>query len=143
MIRAGHLFPPLPFKENMNMDQTLLKDLNNEFSGFTGTENYYHHWLQEFVYTDGVKEAVTKFEAYWLLDVVFSYQHQPKVNAEKFQIWTITSKDKKAVVEMRTDSDKPVIIRQNIPFTTFPEGQFTMYFIDDGNWKVLLLPSEY
>ncbi|MDP8218970.1 MAG: hypothetical protein P9M03_09620 [Candidatus Theseobacter exili] len=125
------------------MEQTLLKDLNDEFAGFTGTENYYKHWLPDFFFTDGIKTAVTKFAAYWLLDVVFSYQTKPNVSGEKFQIWTITVEDKKATVEMRSDADQPVLIRQQIPFTTFPEGLFKMYYIDDGSYKVLLLPSEY
>ena len=62
---------------------------------------------------------------------------------EKFQIWTIASENKRAAVEMRADDDQDVIIRQEIPYTDFPEGQFKMYFIDDGSCKVLLLPSEY
>ena len=125
------------------MDQAILKDLNNEFSGFIGTEHYYKHWLPGFFFTDGVKSAVDKFSSYWLLDVIFSYQPQSRVAGEKFQIWTITSEDKNAVVEMRADIDRPVIIRQEIPHTTFPEGVLKMFFIDDGSYKVLLLPSEY
>jgi len=125
------------------MEQTILKDLNEQFQGFTGTENYYRHWLPEFVYTDGIKMMAEQFQAYWLLDIPFSYQSQPKVANEKFQIWTITSEGNKAVIEMRPDVDQPAIIRQEIAFTTFPEGVFKMYYIDDGSYKVLLLPSEY
>ena len=125
------------------MEQAVLKDLNNEFADFTGTENYYRHWLQEFVYTDGIRAMAEKYRAYWLIDIPFSYQSKPKVAGEKFQIWTITSENKKAVIEMRADDGQPVIVRQDIPYTTFPEGQFKMYYIDDGTNKVLLLPAEY
>jgi len=120
-----------------------IKNLNDEFSGFIGTENYYRHWLPGFFFTDGIKSAVDKFAAYWLLDVIFSYQPQSKVAGEKFQIWTITSENKKAAVEMRADDGQDVIVRQDIPYTTFPEGKFKMYYVDDGSYKVLLLPSEY
>jgi|LSQX01.3.fsa_nt_gb hypothetical protein len=135
--------PPLPFKEIKTMEQITLKDLNKEFSGFTGTENYYKHWLSNFVFTDGIKAAVDKFSSYWLLDTIFCYQYKSRIKEETFQIWTITSENSKAVVEMRPDTDKPAIVRQEIPLTTFPEGKLKIYFIDDGNYKVLLLPSEY
>jgi len=118
-------------------------DLNDAFAGFTGTENYYRHWLPEFVYTDGIKAMAEKFQSYWLIDIPFSWQKNPRAGNEKFQIWTIVSENKKAVVEMRPDSDRPALISQEIPFTDFPEGRLKMYYIDDGNYKVLLLPSEY
>lgn len=35
--------------------------------------------------------------------------------------------------------DVLVVVKQDIPFTDFPEGMFKMYLID----RILLLPSEY
>ncbi len=121
---------------------TEIKSLNDEFAGFTGTAQYYQHWLGG-VFTDGIKAMADKFKAYWLLDIPFTYQTSRKVTAEKFQIWTITSEDKKAVIEMKADDGLPVIVRVKIEYTTFPEGVLKMYYIDDGSYKVLLLPSEY
>jgi len=119
------------------------KDLNLEFAGFTGTEHYYRHWLPAFVYTDGIKMMAEQYQAYWLVDIPFSYQSQQKVASEYFQIWTITAENRKAFVEMRSDADQPVLIRQEIPLTDFPNGTLKMYYIDDGTNKVLLLLSEY
>jgi hypothetical protein len=128
------------------MDEiTTIKDLNDEFAGFTGTEHYYRHWMPEFVYTDGIKMMAEKYQAYWLIDIVLSYQ--PKLKEYKFQIWEIEcekdSVNKRANVIMRPDSDEPIVVSQHIAFTTFPEGKLKMYYIDDGSNKVLLLPSEY
>jgi len=123
--------------------QITVKNLNDEFAEFTGTEHYYRHWLPVFVYTDGIKMMAEKYQAYWLLDIVFSWQSKDKVSREKFQIWTLEVSGKKGEVLMRPDCDKPVITCQRIPFTDFPEGMLKMYFIDDGTNKVLLLPSEY
>lgn len=104
---------------------------------FTGTENYWRHWLG-FNYTDGVKYLAEKGEAYWLLDAIGSYQ--PKVRNIPFQLWTLKVKeDKSAVLEMREDSGQPVKIRQEIPFTDFPLEEIKLYLIDG----ILLLPSEY
>jgi hypothetical protein len=125
------------------MDVKELKDLNGEFAQFIGTEKYYAHFMGISVYTDGVKAMADTFEAYWLIDLVVSYQMVKSVRTKPFQIWTITSEDSKAALEMQEDCDQPVVIRKDIPFTTFPDGTLRMYFIDDGTNRVLLLPSEY
>ena len=120
-----------------------LKDLNDEFSQFTGTQHYYSHFTKLCVFTDGVKSMADKYSAYWLIDVIASYQTQPAVKSQPFQIWTISSENGKALVEMRPDTDRPVMASQHIPLTDFPDGTLKMYFIDDGSYKVLLLPGEY
>ena len=114
-----------------------IKNLNDHFTGFYGTETYYKHWTKR-VYTDGIKEMAERFKAYWLIDVVFSYQDK-KIGSIPFQVWEITSTGDKATVEMKEDTDQPILVSQKIGFTDFPEGMLKMYLIDN----VLLLPSEY
>jgi hypothetical protein len=126
----------------MRMQDTL-KDLNEEFSHFTGTEHYYPHFTRLCVFTDGVKSMADRYSAYWLIDVIASYQIKPAIKSQPFQIWTISSENGKAVVEMRPDADRPVMASQQIPHTDFPGGILKMYYIDDGHHKVLLLPGEY
>lgn len=75
--------------------------------------------------------------AYWLLDLVGSYQ--PQLRKVPFQIWRIDSKDGRGTVTMRGDSNRPDRVRQEIPYTDFPEGIFEMYFAS----RVLMLKSEY
>jgi len=113
------------------------KNLNDEFKDYYGTQNYYRHWSGN-TYTDGVKAMAEKFKAYWLIDVVFSYQ-TGKAKLIPFQIWEINSKENKATVIMKEDTNEPILVKQEIKFTDFPVGTFKMYFIN----KVLLLPSEY
>jgi len=113
-----------------------MTDLNNQFKDFYGTENYYKHFGG--VFTDGIKEMAERFKAYWLIDVVFSYQGK-KIKSIPFQVWEITSTGEKATVEMKEDTDQPVLVSQKIGFTDFPRGMLKMYLIDN----VLLLPSEY
>jgi len=113
------------------------RTLKNELTNFTGTEHYYRHWLG-FNYTDGVKFLAEKANCFWLLDAVGSYQHTLKDKG--FQIWILkVNKDKSAVLEMREDSDTPIIVRQEIKYTDFPMEEITLYYIDG----VLLLTSEY
>lgn len=117
-----------------------MNELDNALAGFTGTENYWKHGLiPKMVYTDGVREMAKLAQAYWLLDLIFSYQHK-LVEQNDFQIWTIeVLSDNTATVTCKEDTNEPVIVEQKLEYTTFPVGEFKLYFI--GN--VLLLPSEW
>lgn len=110
-----------------------LRSINSDFADYNGTENYYRH-LFGGLFTDGVMAVAEKLHTHWLIDAVFSYNRK-----EDFQIWTLEVKDNEGILTMKEDSDMPCIVRQDIPFTDFPEGVFKMYLIDG----VLLLPSEY
>ncbi len=105
----------------------------NELRQFTGTEQYYRHYLGG-LYTDGVQYMAGKAGAFWLLDVIFSYRRK-----EPFQVWTLKVKDRVGVVTIREDTGQPVKVRQEIPFTDFLLAEIKLYLIDG----VLLLPSEY
>jgi len=117
-----------------------LKNLNEGFAGFIGTVDYFKHpFYKGFTYTEGVKSMASQYGAYWLIDLIFSHQYKKEVRQETFQIWEIKSENKKAVVEMITDTGEPAIVSQEIFLTDFPEGFLKLYFADG----VLLLSSEY
>ncbi len=119
--------------------------LMQELRGFTGTEQYFLHWARRIKFTEGVKFMADRVGGHWLIDVVASYRR-----TEPFQIWELEvlneprsevgRKKIMAVVTMREDSNQPVLVRQEIPYTDFPgPGKFKMYLIDN----VLMLPGEY
>jgi len=113
------------------------EQLRSELSAFTGTEQYFKHWLG-FRFTDGVKYLAEKSDCFWLLDAIGSYQH--KVRNVSFQLWTLrVNEDSSAILEMKEDTNEPVIVKQEIPYTDFPMKELKLYYIDG----VLLLPSEY
>ncbi len=122
----------------MEMTDNTIKNLNEQFAGFIGTDEYYKYQLPGLFYTEGVKSMASQYGAYWLIDLIFSHQYK-EVRQENFQIWEIKSESKKAVVEMRIDTGEPVIVSQGISPTDFPEGCLKLYLIDG----VLMLPSEY
>jgi hypothetical protein len=112
--------------------------LKEELNQFTGTENYHKHWLGQIVYTDGVKYLVDKAEAYWLIDLIASYQ--PTIKNVPFQIWVLkVNADKNAEIVMHADANEPILVRQAIKQTTFPLDEIKLWLIDG----VLILPSEY
>ena len=114
------------------MKSTITKaDLNQ----FTGTEQYYRHWLKGIVYTDGVKYVAESAGAYWLIDLIASYQ---PLEVE-FQVWELRKEGEAWCVEC-TDGNENFVLKQDIPYTDFPEDfmPFEMWF-QNG---VIFLPSE-
>jgi hypothetical protein len=113
---------------------------------YTGTEQYHRHFLG-LLFTDGVQQLAEMAECYWLIDVIASHQTRKLDTAcDGFQLWTITTgvDAKTCVVECRTDSNEPALVRQVIGFTTFPiAGKFTLYVEGPRGQAVLLLPSEH
>jgi len=107
----------------------------------TGTETYHKFSiLSKLVLTDGVKYLCEKAGAYWLMDVIASYQ--AKCNQDEmlreFQIWTLTVKDGAGVVKCLRDTND-VAFTQDIPYTDFPLYEIKLYCING----VILLTSEY
>ncbi|MEI8011432.1 MAG: DUF6876 family protein [Candidatus Omnitrophota bacterium] len=112
------------------------KDISkSDLTQFTGTTQYFKHWTRGIVYTDGVQFLAEHAGAYWLIDLVASYQ---PLN-EGRQYWALKIEDGQYCAECR-DRDNKVLVRQVIEFSDFPENllPFTCY-LQDG---VMFLPSE-
>jgi hypothetical protein len=114
-------------------------DWDVDLNRFTGTGQYHRHWLGG-VYTDGVAFLAEKAGAYWLIDLIESWQSKPKVRSQPFQSWTL-----KVDVGTRTglavcdDGNGNKLCSQKIPYTDFPLPVIKLYRADG----VLLLPLEY
>jgi hypothetical protein len=112
---------------------------HDELTQFTGTDNYYSHsLLRNLTYTDGVKYLAERAQAYWLIDLVASWQLEKKVRAEAFQVWTLTVTNSKAIA-VCDDGNGNVVASQEIEFTDFPLDSVKLYLTGG----VILLPSEY
>ena len=112
-------------------------DLEDELQQFHGTQHYYRNFTG-LLYTDGIKYLADRAGAHWLIDLVGSYQ--PQLRHIPFQLWGIeVGDDNSALVTMVEDTDEPIQVKQDIPFTDFPLANFSFYCIDN----VMLLKSEY
>jgi len=114
------------------------EEVKEIMSQSTGTEGYHKLSLMPINCTDGVKEVAVKANAFWLVDAIASYQGQPKIQAEEFQIWTLEVKGSTAVLFM-TDGNNNRVVEQLIGYTDFPEGEWQFYLTNN----VLMVPSEY
>ncbi|HEY7116907.1 MAG TPA: hypothetical protein VH475_09990 [Tepidisphaeraceae bacterium] len=114
-------------------------ELKAELSGFTGTTQYFRHWLG-LNYTDGVKHLADRVGAHWLIDAIASWQPEASRIDRHFQLWELSvDQDRRAVLSFRRDSGLPADIQQKIEYTDFPVGCISLY-VENG---VLLLPSEH
>ncbi|ERN41356.1 hypothetical protein KR51_00019230 [Rubidibacter lacunae KORDI 51-2] len=108
-------------------------DLNR----FTGSEVLYRHWLR-MRYTEGVKYLADRAGAHWIVDAIAS--HQPNLRRVPFQLWELVKQEgDRAVLTCREDSDRPLLVRQEIAYTDFPLASTKLYCCNG----VLMLPSEY
>lgn len=150
------------------MNNTNANVIQNIYSNSFGGGNLYRHMLsRRVVYTEGVK-AIGETGAYWLIDAIVSYQSyilngrfpipgqdDSKATANDFrdvsegmQFWTLSVKDGSASLTMNADIGKPWVIKQDIEFTDFPEGDWSVWvgYGQDPNGKkfaTIYLPNEH
>ncbi len=111
--------------------------LEDELSRFHGTQRYDRDF-DGLLFTDGIKYLVDRAECYWLIDLVGSYQSE--FADVRFQLWEVEVVEGiSTLLTMSEDTDKPVLVRQHVPFTDFPLERFSFYCVDN----VMMLKSEY
>ena len=116
----------------------------NDLEQFTGTTQYYENTFG-LRFTDGVKYLADTAGAYWLIDLVESWQTKHIVKVAPFQVWRlqVDLEKHRAVAECWTDTpddeNSQLIAQQKIPYTDFPLAEIELFCIDG----VLLLKSEY
>ena len=128
---------------------TDIKDFDeSELANFTGTEAYHKVTLGNIKATDGIAYLCQKAGCFWLMDIIASVQHLPKIQEHlSFIVWRIIkNEDNGAIVsaywdceEDKSYSDTKLLYRQEIKYTDFPLKEFEFYQIED----VVLLKSEY
>lgn len=136
------------------------KRVRAELAGFYGSEQFYHlpaMCKEQLILTEGAHFVCQNCgggsagTAYWLMDLIASYQGEPLFQTNDFQVWTLTippaSETRKARIAC-TDGNENVLATQEIETTDFllDEG-ITLYGIRDHYPDHLrltvLLPSEY
>ena len=131
----------------------LAAELAAELPHFTGTEEYHrivYPWLRntDFLLTDGAKHLADKAgvisgTAYWLIDILASYQREKPVKEEPFQVWKLTVKESVGKVTC-DDGNGRILVSQDIPFVDFALDEATLYVSsDEYNGIIVMLPSEY
>jgi hypothetical protein len=127
-------------KLNNNADASVITEF--ELNQFSGTSQHYKHFLNQFVYTDGVQYLASEAKAYWLIDAIASHQI-PLLKDEtlkRFQIWKLVVNLEKKTAKLMCERDvNDVVVTQDIAYTDFPLAEVKLYLATG----VLMLPSEY
>jgi hypothetical protein len=111
-----------------------------ELNQFTGSTEFYPHWLAGFRYTEGVRFLEKQTRCYWLIDLIAILQVRALKDGwlREFQLWELFVKDGRGILACSRDSDD-VAFRQTIESTDFPIAYVHLY-VEGG---VLMLPSEH
>src|SRR5258706_3106470 len=111
-----------------------------QLNQFTGSNEFYRHWLKSFRYTEGVRFLAEHARCYWLIDLIASLQVRALKDAwlREFQLWELFVKDRRGILVCSRDSDD-IAFREVIKATDFPIA-YVHFYVEGG---VLMLPSEH
>jgi len=118
---------------------------HHDLAQFTGTENWYRHGLMpRLIYTDGIQHVAETAGAYWLIDLVASWQPTiRKCERPEFQNWEMRKGSGTSATITCDDGDGNIMAQQELEYTDFPLTEFGFYAVDDGQNLTLMLKSEY
>ena len=114
--------------------------LRAELRQFTGSEEFYRHFTNVIIYTEGVKFLAQRARLYWLIDLIASLQ--PRALRDRalreFQLWELRIANGKAALVCLRDSDDEAF-RVPLKFADSALDYVRLY-LEGGT---LMLPSEH
>jgi len=113
-----------------------MRNVNDELREYNCSDNYYKYGFG-MVITDGVKELCDRFQCFWFVDVVCSYQSS--LGAEEFQSWKLLKNPDSSALVTCDNGNGKILKSQRIPWTDFDADVANVWC--EGN--VVLLPSEH
>jgi hypothetical protein len=121
----------------------LAAEIRSGIGQFTGSQKFTRH-LCGTILTEGAVWLADSAQAWWMMDMVASYQTEAKVKREQMQVYkfTINLESGQAEVEI-SDGNKKVLATQK--FTTdFPLASITLWACENElGGHTVMLPSEY
>lgn len=107
---------------------------------FTGTEHYYPISPKHLL-TDGTKFLADETHCYWLMDAIAS--HLAEIGTQDWFVVIKTTVSNQTALMVYEDGNGNEHSRQEIPYTDLPVDDIKLYACWDGNYWVIMLPSEY
>lgn len=120
-------------------------EIREALPNFYGTQEW-HIWsvlYRNFLLTDGAKYLADSADAYWLMDLIASYQPRLQAIGETFQTWTLTVFANNSAKVTCDDGNGHTLVTQKMDYTTFPLEEIKLFAIGTMQELVILLPSEY
>lgn len=108
---------------------------NDQLREYQCTENYYRYG--RILLTDGIHALCERFECWWLIDIVSSYQRDLK--DEEFQVWKLKKNEDDSAIVTAENGNGYILKRQKIDWTDFSATEATVWV----EFGTALLPSEH
>jgi hypothetical protein len=126
--------------DDRGIDSVDRAELRAMLSAFTGTTAYHAHW-SGMRYTDGVQFLVEHARAYWLLDLIASWQLETLRDAwlREFQLWELFVRPDGTATAVCSRDSEDVAFRQEVAWTDFPL-EYVKLYVENG---IVSLPSEH
>ena len=108
---------------------------------FIGTTQYWEHFIPgsfRLRLTDGCNFVRQEAGAFWLFDMIASYQHDARISLYPFQIWQLKRLEDQWILECTKDTGQHMLTHR-ISFSDFPIDHIEIWVLDG----IALLPSEY
>lgn len=122
------------------MDFTDQNALHAELRQFTGSTEFFRHFTNAIIYTEGVKHLATRARVYWLIDLIASLQRRAMKDRalREFQLWELRIANGQAVVVCSRDSEDEAF---RVPLQVVDSAlDYVRLYLENGT---LLLPSEH
>lgn len=123
------------------------EQLRANLAQFTGTSTWFRFNVGPAtlgLYTEGIQYLAENAECYWLLEEIFFTQAVEKVKEEPFQVWELgVDLETKTAVLACEDGSHGELHKKELPYTTFPLEEISLWVEYNGSTPVLLLPSEH
>ena len=141
--------------ENTQNAREMRADLLAELDQFTGSMEW-HRWSPLFrrdLLTDGAYYLAEKAQAYWLMDLIASWQPEISKGLRHeayapdgidFQVWRIVLDGKGGCTVIADDGNGNELARQRVAYTDFPILAFKLFAVRNEQYGMtIMLPSEY
>lgn len=121
----------------------------NDLKHFTGADQWhrFNALMPSALLTDGALYVAKEGGAFWLMDIIASVQHKPKINAEYFQVWRLKVNEDKSALVTCDDGNENILYTQEVPHTDFNLSEIKLYAIYPSDEPkgdlIIMLPSEY
>ena len=111
-------------------------------SSFYGTEAYHPTIIKNVIITDGVKYVADSCQAYWLIDLMASYNVQLKKDKVHGVVVKVTCQDGLVKLEGINMYNDHVEFAREFISSDFPLDEIAFYLVDNESAWVIALPSE-
>ena len=123
-------------------DELTQQQFRETLDQFHGTEHYYEHRLtnrMRLLLTEGCYFLREYARAWWLFDIITSYQGSGPLKDQEFQVCTLQKQLNGSWVITCMDGNDHALITQTVEYSDFPLENITVW-VESG---VALLPGEH